>query len=123
MPDWQPNWEDVVFDHAKASAAATECRLAAGSLLTVADGLVSADGSLASDAAWQGAYRDDYSGERPRVATELRDARTALVALANKIEAAAADATTEQRRREADRTRWRAERDSERELARPRGPR
>lgn len=121
MPDWQPNCDDVVFDRTKAQSAIDECKLAAGALTNVLDGLDSAHASLAADASWAGAYRDDYDGERPLVAGEVRDARDALNQLASAIETAAGEAAAEQSRREADRARWRAER--EREIARERGPR
>jgi hypothetical protein len=121
MPDWHPNWDDVVFDHTKAQSAIDECRLAAGALTNVLDGFGPAHTSLASDASWRGTYRDDYDGERPLVVGEMRDARDALNALANDIETAAGEAAGEQSRREADRARWRAE--LEREIARENGPR
>jgi len=113
MPNWQPNWDDVEFDQARAQAAADECRLAAGALENVIDGLDGAHTALASDAAWTGVYRDDYDGEQPAVADEAISARAALVVLAAAIEGAAGAAAAEQVRREADRERWRAERDRE----------
>lgn len=113
MPNWQPNWDDVEFDHARAQAAADECRLAAGALTNVIDGLDGAHTALASDTAWTGGYRDDYDGEHPVLVAEAVAARHALVALATAIETAASSAAAEQARREADRERWQVERDKE----------
>jgi uncharacterized protein YukE len=115
-PNWQPNWDDVDFDHAKARAAADACRQAVGALTTVVDGFATAQGTLVTEASWEGRFRDDYDGEHPKVIAEAIDTRQALRDLARAIETAAGEASAEQTRREADRERWRQE--YERELQR-----
>jgi hypothetical protein len=114
VPDWQPNWDDVVFDHAKAQAAVDECRLAAGALTTVVDGLDGAHASVGTDSAWQGVFRDDYDTEQPLVRADAVATRDALTTLAGDITQAMTDASAEQSRRVADRVRWQAEADQER---------
>ncbi|HYZ99934.1 MAG TPA: hypothetical protein VE575_14335 [Acidimicrobiales bacterium] len=113
MPDWQPNWDDVDFDHARTQAAIDECERAAGALDTVVDGLHGAHRQLDSDGAWRGRYRDDYDTEQPAIVDDAVATRDALRALALAISDAAGAATAEQARREADRERWREERDRE----------
>ncbi|MGH9111478.1 MAG: hypothetical protein ACRDZN_04145 [Acidimicrobiales bacterium] len=113
MPDWQPNWDDVVFDHAKAQGAVDECNRAAGALDTVLTGLDAAHRSLETDGAWTGGYRDDYGAEVPDLTADASATRDALRSLASSLATAMAAATSEQQRRVADRERWRAERDRE----------
>lgn len=114
VPDWQPNWDDVAFDHAKAQAAVDECNLTAGALLTVLEGLDLAHASLRTDSSWQGVYRDDFDTEQPLVRADAEAARSALKVLAGDIAQAMTDAAAEQARRVADRVRWQAEVDQER---------
>ena len=113
MPNWQPNWDDVEFDHAKAQAALDECHSAAGALTVVIGGLDGAHTQLGAGGAWTGAYRGDYDVEQPVLRADAVAARDALNALAGAIAGAMTSASTEQARREADRERWRAERDRE----------
>ena len=114
VPDWQPNWDDVTFDHAKAQAAVDECNRTAGALANVVDGLDGAHASLGADSAWQGIFRDDYDTEQPLVRADAVAARDALRKLAGDIAQAMTDAAAEQSRRVADRVRWQAEADQER---------
>lgn len=105
MPDWQPNWTDVEFDHAKATAAAEECRTSARAIDTALGGL---SGLPAADH-WVGRYKDDWEADQAPTRTDLTGTRDDLRALARKIDQAAADATAEQTHREEERERWREE--------------
>lgn len=109
MPPWQPNWNDVEFDQAKAAAAARECRTSASTL----DAILGGRASLAATDHWTGRYRGDYDTEEPALFTELRNLRDDLLTLAGRIEAAATEAAEEQAARERERQRWRDERDRE----------
>lgn len=63
---------------------------------------------------WAGSHRDEYAGERPLVAQDAVAARGALNRLAGAIASAMTAAAAEQFRRVADRARWRAETERER---------
>lgn len=115
MPSWQPNWQDVEFDHGKCEAAVAAC-IAAASQLEAAQGPLD---SAATEAQvdWTGntvdefrTASDDADGERESLAEQLRD-------LASSLEAGAEAATAEQTARENDRERWRQQRDAERAAA------
>jgi hypothetical protein len=122
VPNWQPNWTDVVFDHGKAQSAVDACNQAAGALDTVLAGFDGANVTLTTNGEWQGRYRADYDREAPAIATDGQDTRRALRQLAQAITDAMGEARREQAHRVSERERWRTERD--RELAnRPRGGR
>lgn len=90
---------DVVFDHAAAARAAASARGAAQRTDVAIDGLVR--GAAMATADWQGLGRDGYDTEVQQAAAALDDVVTQLRQLAARIELAAAEATVEQRRREA----------------------
>jgi hypothetical protein len=113
MPDWDPNWEDVEFDHAAARAAVAECRLSAGALDTGFTGVSTAVTKLATDGAWTGPFQGEFDAAQATLATDARGTADDLRTLAGAIERAAAAATTEQNRRERDRDRWRGEKAAE----------
>ncbi len=118
MPDWQPNWDDVEFDHGAAQAAITQCQLSAGALDTAFTGVSTAVSRLAADGAWTGAYQVEFDGARTTVSTDASGTADDLRRLATAIAIAATKATAEQTRRENDRDRWRAEKAAE-DAARP----
>lgn len=105
MPDWQPNWSDVEFDHAAATTAVTECRSSARAIDSAVGGL---DGLPATDH-WVGAYKDDWSADQAPTRNDLTGTADDLRALATAIEQAAEAARAEQRHRVAERERWREE--------------
>lgn len=111
MPDWTPNWSNVVFDHAAAADAAEACRSASRSIASVTGTAGGARGDAVAD--WSGAYRDDFDAEEPVVLEDLEETRTDLIGLAAAIESGASQARAEQTRREQDRDRWRREQASE----------
>lgn len=102
MPDWQPDWNDVAFDHGAATTAAEECRSCARALDTALAGL---SGLPATDH-WVGAYEEDWSADQGPTRTDLGGTRDDLRALARAIDRAAADARAEQAHRRAERERW-----------------
>lgn len=114
MPNWQPNWEDVKFDHAKAQAAIDQCNNSAGALDNALTGWATALGALTTNGQWVGAYRDQFDTAIPGFEQDANDTRDALRQLAGQITTAAGQATTEQARRVADRERWQQEAEQER---------
>jgi uncharacterized protein YukE len=113
MPNWQPNWEDVQFDHAAAQAAVTECNLAAGSLDNALTGLSGAVSTLTTDGRWDGAYQVEYHVAQENLRRDFPTTRAALAELAADITTAATNARNEQTHRESERDRWRQEKATE----------
>jgi uncharacterized protein YukE len=121
VPNWQPDWEDVQFQHGAASEAAAACRRAAHELDTVATTFARARRTLETEGQWQGNARDDFDTEASEIPGEISDTRDALNRLAGQLADASAAAHAEQAGREAQRQRWYNER--RRELAaNPRQP-
>lgn len=109
MPDWQPNWQDVAFDHARAAAAADACDRAAASLVLTVDRLATVRTAATRTADWTGRYAEDFDTEAAAAGGDAGTTRTALADLARQIRAAGVAATAEQGAREASRARWRVE--------------
>lgn len=105
MPDWQPDWSDVVFDHAVATDAAAACRATAATI----DWALHAERAARDDATtqWHGALLGRFEDATMRITTDLDELRQELLALVHRIEAASDEAAAEQRRRDAERDRWR----------------
>ena len=108
MPGWQPNWEDVRFDHAGAQEAAAECDACAAFL----DGRQAALGPAiaAARVEWRGLHRQRFDDETDLLDHEARGLADELRLTAARIRADADAARAEQRRRELDRERWFEER-------------
>ncbi|MGH9184610.1 MAG: hypothetical protein ACRD0U_02160 [Acidimicrobiales bacterium] len=113
MLNWQPNWEDVVFDLASAQEAVIACTQAAGELDSVLTGLTAGRRRIETDGAWRGDARLAFNDEAGAIVREAVQTRDALNRLTGRILGASADAQVEQSRRVADRARWRQERDQE----------
>ena len=111
MPDWQPNWEDVAFDHGRAAEAAAACREAARTVDHVRSGMATAAPGALAD--WRGELATDFGEEEPVVRSDLGQVEEDLEALAKRIETAAVEARAEQRRREDSSERWRDEKQQE----------
>lgn len=108
MPGWQPNWEDVRFDHAGAQEAAAQCDGCAAFL----DGRHAALGPAiaAARVEWRGVHRERFDDETVLLDHEARVLADELRLTAARIRADADAARQEQRRREFDRERWLEER-------------
>lgn len=111
MPDWQPDWSDVAFDHAAADEAAHRCRATAEQIATGMPAVGRSRGDALVD--WRGRSAVQYASLSGGVRDDLRVLRDDLLALARTIDAAGESARTEQARREAARDRWRAQRHAE----------
>ena len=114
MPSWQPTWNDVRFDHAKAQHASDELRRCA----TLLDAQTERRVRLASAAQreWRGRARALFDGELSRMLRQAAELVHALRATAAQIDRAADEARVEQQRREASRARWWDEKRREDEL-------
>lgn len=112
MPDWQPNWTDVEFDHAAAEQAVAACKCAAKTIESTLNTEVRCLSSTTQD--WSGKARDDFDTGEPKIRQLRAQVREDLDRLAQAIVAAAEAAKAEQTKREADRQRWRDEDEAER---------
>lgn len=121
MPDWQPNWNDVVWSHDASSAAAAALHRAADEVERAAGQRATA--ASHASAFWLGKHRLTFDGEL----AQLQSAAAALAAAfrdaATRVACAAARAAEEQHCREREREHWRRERDEEERRERERRPR
>lgn len=111
MPNWQPNWENVRWDHGAAHAAVVALRRAAELL----ENAVAQKERAANEARaqWRGRYRDEFEERFSRLRNRARELSEQYRHAANQILRASEWAREEQRRREWDRARWWAEKEAE----------
>lgn len=111
MPNWNPNWHDVRWNHRAAREAVEALRRAADELdRTTDERLLAAQHARAE---WRGAHRETFDGGLQRLVADARDLAHAYREAAERIIQASQWACDEQRRRERERERWRRERDEE----------
>lgn len=111
MPAWQPNWQDVRFDHGAVAEAVAECERARALLAGAEEGHWRAAEAAAAD--WTGSAAGRFEGQRQVIQAAFGAANDALTESIIQLEAAAEAAAAEQRRRERDRERWHDERRAE----------
>ena len=111
MPNWNPNWQDVRWDHDAAHDAMTALRNAADLLDRTADDRT----RVASEATqeWQGRYRVEFDGLLTQMLRRARELAGQYRDAANRIGHASQRANEEQRRRDRERHRWRLEKEAE----------
>jgi len=111
VPDWQPNWQDVRWDHGAAQDAASALRHAADLL----DQTANQRGGVAREATeqWRGRYREEFDDHLEQMLRRARDLAREYRDAANRIARADQAAYEEQKRRERERERWRLEKEAE----------
>ncbi|MCB9120424.1 MAG: hypothetical protein M9936_02485 [Caldilinea sp.] len=111
MPNWQPNWSDVIWNWGAASAASHELRRMADRL----DESAQERRQLASaaQAEWRGRFRDEFDGDLAHMVGEAQNIAAELRAAAGQIDNASDRARAEQQHRERERERWRREKREE----------
>jgi uncharacterized protein YukE len=116
MPDWQPNWSKVNWDHGAAEAAIAALRRAADLL----DQTTSERERVAGEARaeWRGRYRESFDGQFGQVVNRARQLAEEYRDAANQIARASQWAWEEQRRREEERARWYREKEAEEQARR-----
>jgi hypothetical protein len=104
MPDWEPNWNDVDWDHAAAQEAARELDRTANLL----EESKHRRRQLANEARveWRGRCRDEFDGRLTKTLHRAAELAAQLRAKASEIRDADRRAHAEQRRREQERERW-----------------
>ncbi len=111
MPNWNPNWQDVRWDHGAATEAVAALRRAAAELDHAATERFRA--ALQATAEWRGVHRCTFDAGLQRSLAVARDLVRSYHAAAERIVQASQWARDEQHRRERERERWRRERDEE----------
>ncbi len=108
MPNWEPNRNNVRWDHAAAAEAARELERVAGFLEETRH----RRSQMADEARveWRGRCRDEFDERLSRTLHRAVDLAEELRAKAAEIRAADRHAYAEQRRRELERERWEHER-------------
>jgi uncharacterized protein YukE len=118
MPNWNPNWNNVIWDYGDANGAANELRRGANLLDETA-----ARRKRAADVAqqeWRGRKREQFDrdlGEMLRRARELADQ---MRSRAQAIDDASQRVREEQRHRQRERERWYEEKKEEDRIERER---
>jgi len=111
MPNWQPNWEDVRWNHGAARDATSALRHVADLL----DRTAAERARVAQDATeqWCGRYREEFGEHLERMLTRARELARECRDASGAIAQASQRASEEQMRRERERERWRAEKEDE----------
>lgn len=115
MPNWQPIWEDVSFDYVAAEDAIAECQSCARYLDERS--LVLGPSIQSAREQWRGRFRDEFDDEIADLEREASAAAADLRSAAVHIQHDIDEARDEQRRREAMRQQWWAEKYQEDLLA------
>lgn len=111
MPNWQPNWNNVIWDWGAASAAAQELRRMADRLDESAHERRQLAG--AAQAEWCGRFREEFDADLAHMLSEAQSIAAELRSAAGQIDAASVRARAEQQHRERERERWRREKQEE----------
>ena len=119
MPNWQPKWDDVMFDHEEASEAISLCR---GALATLADRHAVLQGPYEMACVnWRGVKRYRFDAEWSAMHSHAEAVAEQLRAHIIRLSHESESALVEQRHRENERARWfreKAAEDAAREAAR-----
>lgn len=115
MPTWEPNRDNVKWDHHAADAAIRALRSAANLLEETAT--QRRQRAAEATAEWRGRYRDEFDGQLARMLQRAAELAGELQAKADEIARASDLAREEQARRERERERWREEKEAEERAA------
>lgn len=118
MPNWQPNWSNVVWNWGAANDA-TAALQAAASMLdnTAAERKRKAERAKEE---WRGKHRKQFDGDLARMLARAHALASECRAAADRIGGASQRARAEQTHRERERRRWHHQK-AEEERARERG--
>jgi cobalamin biosynthesis Mg chelatase CobN len=104
MPNWQPKWDDVQFDHGEANEAVLLCQ---GALVTLGDRHAVLQGPYQMACVnWRGVKRYRFDAEWMAMHSQAEAVAEQLRAHIVKLQHESAAAITEQRLREAQRAQW-----------------
>jgi uncharacterized protein YukE len=111
MPNWQPNWSDVDWDHGAAAAAIGALRRAADMLDQTTGQRERVAGEARAE--WRGRYRDQFDGQFRQMVSCAHQLAEGYRDAAYRIARASQSAWDEQRWREEERARWYMEKEAE----------
>jgi hypothetical protein len=104
MPNWQPKWDDVVFDHAEANEAISLCR---GALIALGDRHAALQGPYQMACLnWRGVKRFRFDAEWSAMQANAEAVSEQLRVHISKLHGESEAALIEQRFREGERARW-----------------
>jgi uncharacterized protein YukE len=111
MPNWQPDWHDVRWNHDASGQAASELRRVADEI----DRSCSERSRIVEQTMqeWRGVHRGRFDNHLRDASRRFRALADEYRAVAARIDAAAQRAREEQTRRVRDRERWRLEKEAE----------
>ena len=111
MPNWQPNWENVVWDWGAANEAIAALNRAAGRL----EESVGERQRIAGEAQyeWRGHYREEFDIDLADLVRRAQSLAAEFRSTAGRIASASEAARSEQNYRERERERWRREKQEE----------
>ena len=111
MPNWEPNWQDVRWNHGAADEAIAALRHAADLLDQTADERSRVAGEATAE--WRGRYRDEFDDHLEQMLRRARELTGEYRHAAGNIAKASQQVYEEQKRRERERERWRLEKEAE----------
>ncbi len=111
MPNWEPNWRDVVWNHQASSDAIAALHQAADAIEQAAAQRQQA-AALATHL-WQGVHRQIFDQDLQRIQRTAAELAASYRAAANTIWQASERARQEQEHRIRERERWHREREEE----------
>ena len=104
MPNWQPQWDDVQFDHGEANEAVLLCQ---GAMITLADRHAVLQGPYQMACVnWRGVKRYRFDAEWSAMHAQAEAVTEQLRAHIVRLQHEASVALAKQRQREAERARW-----------------
>ncbi len=113
MPNWQPNWNNVVWDWGAANEAIAALHKAAGRLEASVGERQAAAGVAQRE--WRGRYREKFDVDLADLVRKALNLAAEYRSTAGRIASASEAARNEQNYRERERARWQQEkRDEER---------
>jgi hypothetical protein len=115
---WEPNWNDVRWDHAAAGEMIAVLRQTAGILDTVSMELRHA--ALRSVAEWHGGHQQTFQERHARLLARIHEVRDRCGYAADMVQRVDHAARVEQCRRERERAEWEREQERKRERERER---
>lgn len=119
MPNWEPNWDDVKWDHGAADDAALTLRRAADLLEETA--ARREQQAREATAEWRGRYREEFDERLAQLLRRARQLAQEYRDKAGEILRKSQMAYEEQKRRERERERWQQEKEAEERAQRLQG--
>lgn len=116
MPNWNPDWNNVHWNHAASEAAVSALRRAAILLRQTREDREGAAQRAVEE--WRGPHRETFDSYRNTTRQRSLELADAYDAAARQIQVKSEEAIRERRHREEERERWHREKDAEEQAMR-----